>query len=282
MFAHALHLQPVGDNHARVAVFVFQQFGYDGVGVRRDRIAAAVEGGDVEVSYHDQIYTFVDELAVGVELQFVQFGATFLDDRQAEMRVGFRVAMSREVFDTADDTAVRHALQVEVGLADDLVAILTEGAAVDDGVFGVVVDVDAGGEVEVDAKGFALGGHFEAHQVDERVVFCRQGTQCHLAWECRTTVDAHVRSPLTVDGDEEWHFAERLHLVGEGGLAHGPALEEAHATRLVARDVVQHGLVLRRRARGAHAHNHQLCNLFLQRHLGEHLLGPRLRQNRCR
>ena len=76
------------------------------------------------------------------------------------------------MLDTSDDTAIHHALQVEVGFADNLVTILPEGAAVDDRVFGVVVDVDAGGEVEVHADGFALGGNLEAHLVDERIIFC--------------------------------------------------------------------------------------------------------------
>ena len=240
-----------------------------------------VEGRDMEVCHHHHLGIATEEFPVGIEFHLFQFGAAFADSGQSQMGVRFRVAVTREVLDTARDAAILHSLEVEGGLGHHLVAVLAEGAAVDDGVTGVVVDIDAGGEVKVDAVSNALAGHLEAHLVDERVVESGEGAERHLAGEGRAAVKTHCGAPLSVDGDKQGHLAQLLHPVGEDRLAHGPALEKADAAGLVALDGGQHISRLLRRARGADTHNHQLRNLLLQGHLRQCLRRPLRTQGTC-
>lgn len=185
------------------------------------------------------------------------------------MGVRLRVAVAGKMFDTANHAAILHTVVIHQRLPDHVVAVLAERAAVDDGVFGVVVDIDTGCEIKVDAHGLALFGDFEAHLVNQTVVIVGQGAECHLAGKFHAAVQTHGRAPLAIYGDEHRDFAHRLHLVGDGSLAHGAAFEEAHAAGLGLRNVFQHLLVLRTRARGGDAHNQQLRDFLLQGHFGE-------------
>ena len=148
------------------------------------------------------------------------------------MRVALGVAVAGEVFEGGNDATVLHPVHVEGGLAAHLVAVLAEGAAVNHGVAAIVVDVDTGSEVEVDADGLALFGHLKPHLVDQGVVLLGKGAEGHLAREGHAAVEAHGRPPFAVDGHEEGYVAHGLQPFGEHSFRSGIAFEKADAAGL--------------------------------------------------
>ena len=107
--------------------------------------------------------------------------------------------------------------------------------AVDHGIAAVVVDVDTGSEVEVDADGLALFGHLKSHLVDQGVVLLGKGAEGHLAREGHAAVKTHGRPPFAVDGHEEGYVADGLQPFGEHSFGSGIAFEKADAAGLHAR-----------------------------------------------
>src|SRR5205814_4148206 len=87
------------------------------------------------------------------------------DHREADVRIALRVAVAGEVLEGREHSVVVQPADVFLHQPGDRPRVLPEGADVDDGIQGVVVDVRVRGEIDVDADCAALGGGGRADRV---------------------------------------------------------------------------------------------------------------------
>jgi hypothetical protein len=90
-----------------------------------------------------------------------------LDDRQADVRIGRRVAMTGEMLRGCDHPPILHTADVRPGHAGDELNVLSKRPDVDDRIARVVVDVDNRIEVDGDSERPALFGGNPARAIRE-------------------------------------------------------------------------------------------------------------------
>ncbi len=195
--------------------------------------------------------------------------------------------MAGEVLAGRDRPVLLHASDERRAQAGDLSGVLPEGAHVDDGVVGVVVDVQHRGEGHVDAHRPRLERRDAAHLVGEALL--ASGADRHERGEVggppeidrARHVDgaphAEAGAGLEVRTHEERDLGVALQVVQlRRDLGRGPDRHH-EAPDPVLLDVFEDALVARRALRGVvaeHPGHDQLPHLLPQRHLLERALGP--------
>lgn len=126
------------------------------------------------------------------------------------MGVGVRVAMSREVFGSSEDTMLLHSTCIGDAKCSDTVRIGTITASADDRIARVTINVYDGSEVDMYAESLCLESSGSSVLVSEEGVV--SSTDDDIAWPVCSPGESHRESPLTVHGYE--------HGDGRGRLAH--------------------------------------------------------------
>ena len=269
---HAFHFHTICDNQTIIAQFFLQEIGDDSVRHGGNGIGFGIQSGNVQVTDHHHIRIFVDEIAIRIEFHLVQIDTVFVDFGKTVVRIRLCIAVTGIMLEGGDDAAILHPVHIEHGLTAHFVAVFAKGTAVNHRVTAVVIDVDAGGEVEVDADGLALFSNLHAHLVDERVVLFGKGAEGHLAGESHAAVESHGRTPFAVNGHEQRNFADGLQTVGEPRLPDRTAFEKADTARLDASHLFHQLLVIILVFGGTDPYDQQLRNLLFQCHLRKHVV----------
>lgn len=145
-----VHFEVVADDDAVKAEFFAQELGDDGVGKCGGE--AFAESLHDDVGGHDHGDLCLNGGLEGLEFDVAQASEVMLDDRCVGMAVEIRVPVSWEVFAAGNDAFGEEAVHEGDGVVDDILGGCAEGAVADDGVLRVGVDVEDGGEVEVEAE----------------------------------------------------------------------------------------------------------------------------------
>src|SRR2546425_6503678 len=155
------------------------------------------------------------------------------DHRQADVRVGLRVAVTGEVLQRRQHAVLAQAADVGLDELRDGAWILPEGAGVDDRVERVVVEVGVGSEIDVDADRAAFSGRGGADGVSVPGVACR--AHRHDLGKRGGPDDPHARPPLEVRRHEQRQAGAALQHVELGGDVErrpGEDDETAHLERV--------------------------------------------------
>ena len=136
---------------------------------------------------HDQADVGLDSGPEWDQLHGVQPSARHLDDRQCEMGVRLGVAVPREVLTTRHHPVFLQATDEGPTEGGYACRILTVRARVDDGIVGVVVDVEIGREINVDPECAPLDRRDPPFLV--RHVRVPRGTERHLRREDRRAAE---------------------------------------------------------------------------------------------
>ena len=126
------------------------------------------------MSDHHTADSVVGQMLEGEEVDTVDVLLGVIDDRQIEVAVDIGIAVSGEVFCDSNNAKSLHSRGIESRLACHTFFVFAEGAATDDGVERVVVDVADRSEIGVDAHFAALACNFSTEKRDEGVVAARQ------------------------------------------------------------------------------------------------------------
>src|SRR5262249_16641154 len=148
--ADGVHLERVGDHEPVVPKATPEQAGDDGAAQRRRQV---VERGDEDVSRHDRVDAGLDRCAERRERGADVAG----DERQLEMGIGLRVAVSGEMLRARGDAMALEAAHERSDVAGNELGARSEGANADHRVLRVLVHVGDGREVEVDPYGRQVG-----------------------------------------------------------------------------------------------------------------------------
>src|SRR5262245_15197256 len=110
---------------------------------------------------HDERHLRADRFPERNALDSTDAIRWMLDERQLEMRIDRRVAMSREMLPARGDTALLHSRDDGSSQAADALGVFGESAIADDGILGIRMNVENGSIVERDPDGleFRRQGH---------------------------------------------------------------------------------------------------------------------------
>jgi hypothetical protein len=112
MFGDAFHFEGIGEGEPPETEFLAEEFG-DGVSRQGGRpVGAGVEGGYVEVGYHDAADALFEHFPERKELDAVEACAIVPDDGQVVMRVNISIAMAGEVFGASHHAVILHAFSI--------------------------------------------------------------------------------------------------------------------------------------------------------------------------
>ena len=274
---HALHGQRVGKDQSLEAQLAGQQVVGDAARQGGGHVLGALDFGHGQMAHHDAVQPRLYHAAEGIELHAVEPLAREAQGGQGLVRVDVRVAMAGEMLAHGQDASVLEAAGIGHHLAGHLGGVFAEGAAVDDGIVGVDIDVGHGGKVDVDAHLATFAGHLASVFVEQAVV--ADATQHHVARKLGRVLQAHGQAPLAVQRNHQGNVGPFLGQVGEGHLAgHASGREEQAAHLVVLHDLAEQ-LHVGLRLRGGDGVDEELADALLQAqgmHDGVHPLAAAL------
>src|SRR5690606_41015265 len=94
------------------------------------------------------------------------------------MRIHIRIPMPWKMLQRHDNPFIHHSPHVSQSLTGYVLLILTEGAEVDHGIAGIVIDVNYRREIDIKPQAFEIFGNLPSHLVNQCFVLHR--TQGHL------------------------------------------------------------------------------------------------------
>jgi hypothetical protein len=279
--AHPRHLHGIGHDEAVEAELGAEQVGGHRSGQRRRRVGR-VEGGDRDVPRHHRVDSRRHRAAEGQQLHGVEARAVGGDGDELHVAVERCVAVPREMLGRGEQAAFACATDKGGDEAADHGRVLAVRADVDDGVAGVVVDVDDRGEAPVDAERSTLAGRHHAGEV--RVRFRSRGPDRHRVGNGHdAAADAERHAALHVGGDDQRHRRRILESVQQRRERLDLGLERDHAADLQPADLVEQRAMLRRAAiavQAKRADADHLADLFLDGHAREGPARPRTGRGR--
>ena len=123
------------------------------------------------------------------------------DLRNAEMRIGGGVAVTRKMLDRGHHAGLVRAANISGDQFADLLGIFSEGTRVDDGIRGIRIDVGIRKEVPVNADGACL---LTSDPAESLGIFCFSGcTKSHGVRESRSAMQAHGDSSFEIGGKQQ-------------------------------------------------------------------------------
>ena len=192
-----LHHQRIGDHDAVVAPLAAQQIAEHFARQRGRMIGVELRVDDVGRHHRRR---FVLQRRERQELEGFELGARLVDHRQGQVRVDMGVAVPREMLDAAGDAATQRTAHPGPGQPRDLVRVHGETALGDHRVGRVVVDIEHGRKVPVEAEARHRARHRFADLLAERRV--AGGAERHRGRRLRHEGGAHDRSALLVEADQ--------------------------------------------------------------------------------
>src|SRR5687767_2539349 len=147
-----------------------------------------------------------------------------MNNGKRQVRIRIRVAMSRKMFGACENTIVLQCFHVKQRFCSYRCSIITKGAAADNGVQRIVVDVGNRSKINMHAKPLALVRNFRTHTIDVSV---ESGSgHRHLSWKTYRTVNTHGKSPFGIHANEQRNPGQALILIVEYCLSYRSALEK--------------------------------------------------------
>ena len=230
------HGQIIGTHHPVKAQLLPQQAGDHlwGQGGRQ----IGVDLGHEDMGHHDAGGSLVNGCLEGNQFKFLQLLHRLVHHRQVYMGVGAGIPVAREMLDHRDHTPLLQSLVHRQPRPGHRVGVAAVGPVPNDGVVRVGPDVQAGGEVQIEAKCGALGGqHLPPLQriASAGDIVIGGGQVVHLRGH-----PVHP-PPLLIHAQEEGDVVavERFQFVGQVrqlvGALHVAAKED-HAAHLVVLD----------------------------------------------
>ena len=169
------------------------------------------------MSGHDHFDALVDGDGVGLQLVLHQNVQGLVHDGQAIVGIGSGIAVAGEVLGGADNVVLSQTGDDGRSQLADHGGIITEGTQADNGVVGVVVHVDDGSQVGVDAQNAQLGADDLTGVVGvDGAAVGVSGTQGHVAGQGGAGAQAVDGAALLVSRDQQGNAA-----VLGGGRLHG-------------------------------------------------------------
>ena len=178
------------------------------------------------------------------------------------MRIGGRIAVTREVFHRGNHAFALHSQGVGGGLLAHRLWVFAEAAHSDNRVGCIGVDIGDRRKVHMDAHALALLRNLLSHAVYQFVIV--YGAKRHLIRISNCVLDTHRQSPLRVDADHQRGLCQSLPSVGLLQLGLCVGAEETHATDVVLLDILRH-ILIKRPVGLVGTHADQLRHTLLQR-----------------
>ena len=221
------HVHGVGDHDALEAHLALQQAGQDVIGhgggqglflaglVGQDLVALQL--GVQDVSGHDHFDALLDGDGVGLQLVLQQNIQGLIDHGQAVVGVSSGIAMAGEVLGGADNIILSQTGDDSGSQLADHGGVITEGTQADNGVVGVVVHIDDGSQVGVDAQNGQLGADDQTGVVSVLGAALSVGcAQSHIAGQGSAGAQTVDGATLLVSGNQQGDAA-----VLDGSCLHG-------------------------------------------------------------
>ena len=150
------HGQIVGTHHPIIAHLLPQQAVHHLWGQGGGQVW--VDLGHEDMGHHDAGGPLVNGLLEGDQLKLLQLLRRLVHHRQVHMGVGAGVPVAGEVLDHRDHAPLLQSLVHRQPRTCHRVGVAAVGPVPNDGVVRVGPDVQAGGEVQIETEGGALGG----------------------------------------------------------------------------------------------------------------------------
>ena len=221
---HRVHTHRVGVDQTAKAEILAEETGDRRAAERRRRRRRRVERGKLDVRGHHRADTGGDAGPERRQLDLLEPFARVRDDRQAEVTVDVGVAVTGEMLERRNHATGGEAARIRHREGRDLRGILAEGAGVDHGIARVVVDVDDGREVDVNAHRPRFDGGDPAGL--ERQTLIAGGAEGHGARKRRGAGDTESGAGLEIGGDEQRQRRLRLQTIEQ--RRGGQGLPECH------------------------------------------------------
>ena len=127
---------------------------------------------------HDACKIFSNRRFERKELYLIQASAIMRNERQGNMRISSCIAVTRKMFAKGENTVLLQSTrQKPPPKSATLSRIGAKGAGADDRVGGIVIDIQIGSEVNVNADSAHFSSHGRCHTISVLRV-CR-GANCH-------------------------------------------------------------------------------------------------------
>ncbi len=209
------HIEGVGDDESLEPKLAFQQIGDDCRGNCGDMIGIRIERGHGHVRHHDRIDARCDGLAKGGKFGRVQVSAVDIHAGNTQMRIGCRVAVSREVLHRSQHSAFVRTFDVGGGQIADLFGIFSERPGIDDGVGRVRVHIRIWIEIPVNSDGPGLLRRDAAGHLG--VFGFAIGAERHGVRKVCCPHQARGDAAFEVGGKEQWQFGVVLQAIEQFG-----------------------------------------------------------------
>ena len=213
------------------------------------------------MSHHGTVHPLLDHIAERCKLNVAHLIHRAGHSGQGHVGVGGRVAVTREMFHTGNQSFALHAECIGCGLFAYFCRIFTETAHSDNGIGGVGVDVSHGSKVHMDAHALALFRHLLPHLVNQLII--ADGAQGHLIRISQRFFHTHCQAPFGIDGHHQRSLCHGLPSIGLVDLSLGFGAEETHATYIILLDILGH-VIIKWLVRLVGTHANQLGHTLLQ------------------
>ena len=192
------------------------------------------ESRDVEVPNHYARKSGVDVVAEWNDVGCLKVDERAVDERQRFVRVRLRVAVSGEVLCHRHDAVVFEAARVGYCFAAHVFRVFAERAGADNRVAGIAVDVEHGGEVDVNAHLSAFGSHFRTVFVEK--TFVADSAESHVPRKLRGVFYSHRKPPFAIDTHQHGHLRDFVGVVAQRSIVVGISRAEVDAADVVTVD----------------------------------------------
>ncbi len=229
------HFQGVGDDQSLKPQFSAQGVGKHPGGKGGGNPRVSRYSGDRDMSRHDGVHPRRDGALEGDEFQRAQPPGIRPDHRQAEVGIDRRVPMPGKMLRRGQHPPLARPADESGAQAGDGFQVLPERPDVDDGVFGIAVDVHHGSEDPVHPQGARLAGRDAALPVGQG--FVPRRAERHRPGEGGRIRNPESRPTLEIGGDQQRQPGHALQFVQQDGRFVDMAREQDHPSDVVLPDL---------------------------------------------